>query len=90
MGFRRRALIAGAAIAHHEATKAEQQQQAHDAPAGDQIDVKGVADFLGLGQRRSVSVSQQQYADMPRPVADLGPRRPRLWLRSDMVHSDLP
>jgi glutathione-regulated potassium-efflux system ancillary protein KefG len=45
------------------------------------IDAVGVAEILGLAQRTSVSVYQRRYPDMPRPVVDLGPGRPRLWLR---------
>ena len=58
MGFRRRtrrrALIAGAAIAHHEANKAGQQQADDEAPADDQAPA-------GDGQ------DQAQYAP---PAAD--------------------
>ncbi len=47
----------------------------------DLIDAVGVAQLLGLANRSSVSVYQRRYADMPRPVVDLGPGRPRLWSR---------
>jgi len=62
MGFRRRtrrrALIAGAAIAHHEDKKAGEQQQAYDqAPADDQAPA-------GDGQ------DQAQYAPPPADPAD--------------------
>ena len=66
MGFRRRvrrrALVAGvaggAALAHHEATKAGEQQQADDqAPADDQQDQAPLAD-------------QAQYAPPPADPAD--------------------
>jgi hypothetical protein len=50
----------------------------------DLIDARGVAKILGLSQRTSVSVYLARYPDMPRPVIDLGPRRPRLWLRPQM------
>lgn len=50
----------------------------------DLIDAQGVADLLGLAQRTSVSVYQARYPDMPRPVVDLGPGRPRLWLRNEI------
>ena len=50
----------------------------------DLIDAHAVAELLGLAQRTSVSVYQKRYADMPRPVVDLGPGRPRLWLRPAM------
>jgi glutathione-regulated potassium-efflux system ancillary protein KefG len=36
---------------------------------------------LGLGQPNSVSTYQHRYADMPRPVTDLGEGRCKLWLR---------
>lgn len=50
----------------------------------DLIDAQGVADLLGLAQRTSISVYQRRYPDMPRPVVDLGPGRPRLWLRNEI------
>ena len=62
MGFRRRtrrrAVIAGAAIAHHETKKAGEQQQADDqAPAGDQAPADDSQD-------------QAQYAPPPADPAD--------------------
>lgn len=50
----------------------------------DLIDAHGVAEMLGLSQRNTVSRYQQRYPAMPRPVIDLGPGRPRLWLRSEI------
>ena len=50
----------------------------------DLIDAQGVADILGLAQRTSVSVYQHRYGDMPRPVVDLGPGRPLLWVRPEV------
>jgi hypothetical protein len=50
----------------------------------DLIDAHGVAEILGLNLRNTVSVYQQRYSDMPRPVLDLGRGRPKLWLRPDM------
>jgi predicted DNA-binding transcriptional regulator AlpA len=50
----------------------------------DLIDAQEVARLLGLSQRNSVSLYLKKYADMPRPVIDLGPNRPRLWLRPDI------
>jgi glutathione-regulated potassium-efflux system ancillary protein KefG len=47
-------------------------------------DATGVAEILGLKWRNSVSEYQRTYADMPRPVVDLGNGRPKLWLRSDI------
>ncbi len=51
----------------------------------DLIDAQGVAALLGLAQRNTVSRYQRRYPDMPRPVIDLGPGRPRLWLRSQVI-----
>jgi predicted DNA-binding transcriptional regulator AlpA len=50
----------------------------------DLIDAQQVALMLGLSQRNSVSLYLHKYSDMPRPVIDLGPSRPRLWLRPDI------
>ncbi len=47
----------------------------------DLLDAHGVAEILGLAHRNTVSVYQRRYADMPRPVVDLGPARTKLWLR---------
>ncbi len=45
------------------------------------IDSRELATLLGLAHPNSVSLYQRRYADMPRPVVDLGSGRPRLWLR---------
>jgi predicted DNA-binding transcriptional regulator AlpA len=45
------------------------------------IDAHDVARILGLSQRNTVSQYQRRYPKMPRPVIDLGPGRPSLWLR---------
>jgi glutathione-regulated potassium-efflux system ancillary protein KefG len=50
----------------------------------DLIDAQEVAHLLGLSHRNTVSTYQRRYADMPRPVVDLGPGRPRLWIRRDV------
>ncbi len=50
----------------------------------DLIDAHEVARILGLAQFQSVSTYQRRYGDMPRPVVDLGPGRPRLWLRQQI------
>jgi glutathione-regulated potassium-efflux system ancillary protein KefG len=50
----------------------------------DLVDAQGVADILELSHRNSVSLYQRRYADMPRPVVDLGGGRVKLWLRSDV------
>ena len=47
----------------------------------DLCDAQGVADLVGLRHANSVHTYLRRYADMPRPVIDLGPGRPRLWLR---------
>jgi predicted DNA-binding transcriptional regulator AlpA len=50
----------------------------------DLIDARRVAEILGLAQPNSVSLYQRRYSDMPRPVVNLGPNRPLLWLRPDI------
>ncbi len=50
----------------------------------DLIDAQHVAEILGLSHRNTVSKYQTRYPDMPRPVVDLGPGRPMLWLRSQI------
>ncbi len=50
----------------------------------DLIDAQRVAEILGLAQRNTVSAYVRRYPDMPRPVVDLGPGRPMLWLRPDI------
>ncbi len=50
----------------------------------DLIDAHVVAEVLGLSHFQSVSTYQRRYPDMPRPVVDLGPGRPRLWLRPEI------
>lgn len=50
----------------------------------DLIDARGVADILGLSHPNNVSVYQHRYADMPRPVVNLGRGRCMLWLRSEI------
>jgi glutathione-regulated potassium-efflux system ancillary protein KefG len=47
----------------------------------DLADAQELAELLGLGHSNSVSTYQRRYPDMPRPVIDLGPGRPKLWLR---------
>lgn len=47
----------------------------------DLIDARDVAEILGLSHRNTVSQYQSRYPDMPRPVVNLGPGRPMLWLR---------
>jgi predicted DNA-binding transcriptional regulator AlpA len=49
------------------------------------IDAQGVADLLGLAQRNTVSLYQRRYADMPRPVVDLGRGRCKMWLKTDIT-----
>lgn len=50
----------------------------------DLLDAQAVADVLGLSHRNTVSQYQRRYADMPRPVVDLGVGRVKLWLRPDI------
>ncbi|MDA8038257.1 MAG: hypothetical protein M0Z69_03685 [Actinomycetota bacterium] len=50
----------------------------------DLIDARTVAEILGLSQPNSVSLYQRRYPDMPRPVINLGPSRPMLWLRDEI------
>lgn len=50
----------------------------------DLVDARAIAEMLGLSHPNSVSTYQHRYADMPRPVVDLGPGRPRLWLRPEI------
>ena len=50
----------------------------------DLIDAQAVAVVLRLSHANSVSTYLHRYADMPRPVLDLGPGRPRLWVRADI------
>ncbi len=50
----------------------------------DLVDARDVAEMLGVGHPNAVSVYQQRYDDMPRPVVDLGRGRPKLWLRPEI------
>ncbi len=50
----------------------------------DLLDTQGVAEILGLAHRNTVTQYQRRYADMPKPVFDLGPGRVKLWLRSEI------
>jgi predicted DNA-binding transcriptional regulator AlpA len=50
----------------------------------DLIDARDVAAILGLAHRNTVSKYQTRYPDMPRPVVNLGPGRPMLWLRPEI------
>ncbi len=50
----------------------------------DLIDAVDVAQILGLSQSNSVYLYLKRYPDMPRPVVDRGPRRAKLWLRSEV------
>lgn len=56
----------------------------------DLIDAQEVARILGLAYRNTVSEYQTKYADMPRPILDLGRGRSRLWLRPEIEgwHAD--
>ncbi|HEX3542797.1 MAG TPA: hypothetical protein VHT75_20380 [Acidimicrobiales bacterium] len=50
----------------------------------DLIDAGDVAQILGLASRRTVSVYQQRYPDMPRPVIERSAGHTKLWLRSEI------
>ena len=50
----------------------------------DLIDARAVAEILGLSHPNTVSVYQHRHADMPSPALDLGERRVKLWLRSEI------
>jgi predicted DNA-binding transcriptional regulator AlpA len=50
----------------------------------DLIDARGVAQILGLSAPNTVSVYQHRYADMPRPVVNLGRGRCMLWIRPEI------
>lgn len=50
----------------------------------DLVDAQAVAAVLRLSHPNSVSTYLHRYADMPRPVLDLGPGRPRLWVRAEI------
>lgn len=50
----------------------------------DLIDARAVAEILGLSAPNTVSVYQHRYADMPRPVVNLGRGRCMLWLRPEI------
>jgi glutathione-regulated potassium-efflux system ancillary protein KefG len=50
----------------------------------DLVDARWIAEFLGLSHPNSVSTYQKRYADMPRPVVDLGRGRCRLWIRAEI------
>ena len=46
----------------------------------DLADAQELATLLGLRHSNSVSTYQRRYPEMPRPIVDLGPGRPKLWL----------
>jgi predicted DNA-binding transcriptional regulator AlpA len=48
------------------------------------IDTQDVAKILRLAHRNTVSEYQAKYADMPRPVIDLGGGRSKLWVRQEV------
>jgi len=52
----------------------------------DLIDAHDVATILGLAHANSVATYLHRYADMPRPLLDLGRGRPRLWSRNAVIH----
>jgi predicted DNA-binding transcriptional regulator AlpA len=50
----------------------------------DLIDSHEVAELLGLGSHRSVSVYRARYDDFPDPVIEKGSGKCLLWLRADI------
>ncbi|MGV1005150.1 MAG: helix-turn-helix transcriptional regulator [Candidatus Nanopelagicales bacterium] len=52
--------------------------------ADDLIDANTVAEIVGLTRTAGVFVYQKRYAEMPRPVLDLGPHKVKLWSRSEI------
>ena len=50
----------------------------------DLTDARGVAEILGLSNATAIPTYQRRYPDMPRPILDLGPGRPKLWHRPDV------
>lgn len=51
----------------------------------DLVDAHQVAALLGLSKPNSVFTYQKRYPQFPQPVIDLGGRRPRLWLRGEIM-----
>lgn len=51
----------------------------------DLVDAKAVAEILGLSHANTVIQYQHRHADMPAPAIDLGERRVKLWLRSEIA-----
>jgi glutathione-regulated potassium-efflux system ancillary protein KefG len=50
----------------------------------DLVDATDVAHILGLAHANSVYLYLRRYPTMPRPVVDRGPKRAKLWLRSEV------
>jgi glutathione-regulated potassium-efflux system ancillary protein KefG len=48
------------------------------------IDAHEVARILGLSRSTGVATYAGRYDDMPAPVVDLGPGRPKLWHRREV------
>ncbi len=51
----------------------------------DLVDAAEVADLLGLSHRNAVSLYQNRYKDMPRPVVIRRGGRTLLWLKSEIT-----
>lgn len=51
----------------------------------DLIDSNEVAEILGLGSNRAVSIYRGRYDDFPGPVVIKGSGKCMLWLRADVV-----
>lgn len=48
-------------------------------------DASEVAGLLGLSDKRSVSVYQRRYPEMPKPIFSQGNRKLKLWIRDEIV-----
>jgi hypothetical protein len=51
----------------------------------DLVDAGEVAKLLNLAQRSAISLYQQRYEDMPRPVVVRSGGKTMLWLRPEIV-----
>ena len=51
----------------------------------DLVDAGEVARICHIKQRENVGLYQSRYADMPRPVIDMGRGNPKLWLRPQIT-----
>ena len=56
----------------------------------DLADAQELASMLGLRHANSVSTYQKRYPDMPRPVLDLGPGRPKFQMSGHRAYEVAP